>query len=57
MEAWAWSAPRLAADRGIGVELAAPESGHAASYHLPPFSSLPLVTSARHPGSAPPDGP
>jgi hypothetical protein len=35
-------APRLAGRRGIGVELAASESGHAASYHLLPFSSLPF---------------
>ncbi len=32
--------------QGIHVELAAPESGHAASYHLPAFSLMPLVTSA-----------
>jgi len=32
--------------QGIHVELAAPESGHAASYHFPAFSLMPLVTSA-----------
>ena len=44
--AWACSAPRLAGRRSTGMELAALESGHAASYHLPTFSSLPIATPA-----------
>ncbi len=46
LDAWTCPTPRLAGRRGIGVELAVPESGHAAPYHLPPFSSLLLVTLA-----------
>ena len=45
--AWACPAPRLAGHRGIAGELATPESGHAASYHLLAFSSLLLVAPAR----------
>ena len=46
LEACACLAPHLAGRIGTHVELAAPESGHAASYHLPTFSLMPLVTSA-----------
>ena len=45
--AWACPAPRLAGHRGIAGELATPESGHGASYHLLAFSSLLLVAPAR----------